>query len=139
MFDFFKPNSKVAYTDWGVLVLRVCVPLLLLTHGYDKLLSFLNGASGFPDPLHVGAQFSHALAVVGEVIAPILVMLGLWTRVACLIEIIHFLVVAFMMHAGEPLSEKEHALLFLIPYITILLIGAGKYSLDKSLYQKRRF
>jgi putative oxidoreductase len=37
------------------------------------------------------------------------------------------------------LSEKEHGLLFLIPYVAILLIGAGKYSLDESLYKKRRF
>ncbi|AEI51715.1 DoxX family protein [Runella slithyformis] len=139
MFDFFKPSSKVAYTDWGILVLRVCVPLLLLTHGYDKLLSFLNGAADFPDPLHVGPRISHALAVIGEVIAPLLVIIGLWTRVAAVIEIIHFLVVAFIMHAGEPLGEKEHGLLFLIAYVTILLIGAGKYSLDRSLYQKRRF
>jgi putative oxidoreductase len=139
MFNFFKPSSRVSYTDWGILVIRVLVPLLLLTHGYDKFLSFLNGATDFPDPLHIGVRFSHALAVVGEVIAPLFIILGLWTRVASVIEIIHFLVVVFLMHAGEPLSEKEHGLLFLIPYVTIFLTGAGKYSLDESLYKKRRF
>ncbi len=139
MLDFFKPSSKVAFTDWGILVLRVFVPLLLLTHGYDKLLSLLNGANDFPDPLHVGARFSHVLAVVGEVVVPILVIMGLWTRWASVVGIIHFLVVVFMMHANEPLSEKEHGLLFMIPYVTILLLGPGKYALDESLYKKRRF
>ncbi|WP_428663863.1 DoxX family protein [Runella sp.] len=139
MLDFFKPNSKVAYTDLGIFVLRVFVPLLLITHGYDKLLSFLDGADKFPDPLHIGVRFSHALAVIGEVVAPILVILGLWTRLASVVEIIHFLVVVFMMHANEPLGEKEHGLLFLIPYVTILLTGAGKYSLDASLYKKKRY
>ncbi|MFN8343553.1 MAG: DoxX family protein [Spirosomataceae bacterium] len=139
MFDFFKPSSKVSYPDWGVFVLRVSVSLLLLTHGYGKLLSFLNGASDFPDPLHVGSQISHALAVIGEVVAPLLIMAGLWTRLTAVVEIIHFLVVVFLMHANDPLSEREHGLLYLIAYITILLLGGGKYSLDESRYKKRRF
>ncbi|MDF7817409.1 DoxX family protein [Runella sp. MFBS21] len=131
MLQFFKPSSLHNYTDLGLLILRIGVPLLLLTHGYDKFLTFLEGASDFPDPLHVGARLSHALAVLGEVIAPVLVMLGLLTRVAAGIEIIHFLVVAFLMHAHEPLSEKEHALLYLLPYATIFLAGAGRYSVDR--------
>ncbi len=131
MLYFFKPASPQNYTDLGLLILRIGVSLLLLTHGYDKFLTFLEGASDFPDPLHVGARLSHALAVLGEVIAPVLVMLGLLTRVATGIEIVHFLVVAFLMHAHEPLSEKEHALLYLLPYATIFLAGAGRYSVDR--------
>ncbi|WP_028667005.1 DoxX family protein [Runella zeae] len=135
MLYFFKPSSPKNYTDLGLLILRIGVSLLLLTHGYDKFLTFLEGASDFPDPLHVGARLSHALAVLGEVIAPILVMLGLLTRVAAAIEIIHFLVVAFLMHAHEPLSEKEHALLYLLPYATIFFAGAGRYSVDRFFTQ----
>lgn len=135
MLHFFKPASPQNYTDLGLLILRIGVSLLLLTHGYDKFLTFLEGASDFPDPLHVGARLSHALAVLGEVIAPILVMLGLLTRVAAAIEIIHFLVVAFLMHAHEPLSEKEHALLYLLPYATIFFAGAGRYSVDRFFTQ----
>jgi putative oxidoreductase len=139
MLDFFRPSSKTAYVDLGIFILRVFVFLLLIPHGYDKLLNFLDGAADFPDPLHVGAPFSHFLAVVGEVAAPILLILGLLTRFASVVEIIHFLVVAFMMHANEPLDAKEHALLYLIPSVMLLLTGAGKYSLDSLLFQQKRY
>lgn len=137
MFNFFKPNASIQFTDKAILVLRVFVPLLLIPHGYDKLLNFLDGAADFPDPLHVGVRLSHALAVLGEVIAPIFIITGFFTRVVSVIEIFHFWVVAFLMHANEPLGEKEHALLYLIPYVAILLMGAGKYSLDALLFKKK--
>ena len=100
MLDFFRPSSKTAYADLGIFILRVFVSLLLIPHGYDKLLSFLDGAADFPDPLQVGARFSHFLAVVGEVVAPILLILGLLTRLASVVEIVHFLVVAFIALMG---------------------------------------
>ncbi len=124
MFAFFKPSSKASYFDTGILILRVFVPLLLIPHGYDKLLNFLDGAADFPDPLHV---------------APVLIIFGLFTRLASVVEIVHFLVVAFMMHANEPLDAKEHALLYLIPNVMLLLTGAGKYSLDNLFFKKKLY
>jgi len=136
MFDFFYPRTSTRFVNLALLILRVFVPLLLIPHGYDKLLSFLDGAADFPDPLHVGIRFSHGLAVLGEVIAPIFIIWGLFTRIASVIEIGHFLVVAFLMHANEPLADKEHALLYLIPYAALLLTGAGQYSLDALFFKK---
>ncbi|MEZ4904271.1 MAG: DoxX family protein [Spirosomataceae bacterium] len=136
MLDFFHPRNTTRFVDTALLMLRIFVPLLLIPHGYDKLLSFLEGAVNFPDPLHIGVRFSHALAVLGEVVAPLFIILGLFTRIAAVIEMGHFLVVAFLMHANEPLADKEHALLYLIPYTVILLTGAGRYSLDALFFKK---
>lgn len=137
MLSFFKPSSSQSFTDLGLLLLRVLVFIMLIPHGYDKLLSFFDGASDFPDPLHVGVRVSHFMTVVGEVLVPILLIVGLFTRVAAIIEIGLFLVIAFVIHGSDPFGDKEHALLYLIPSITLLLSGAGKYSLDAVLFQKR--
>lgn len=137
MFSFFKPSSSQSFTDLGLLLLRVLVFIMLIPHGYDKLLSFLDGANDFPDPLHLGVRFSHFMTVFGEVAVPILLILGLFTRVAAVVEIGLFLVIAFVIHGSDPFGDKEHALLYLIPALTLLLTGAGEYSLDAALFQKK--
>ena len=137
MFSFFKPSSSQSFTDLGLLLLRVLVFIMLIPHGYDKLLSFLDGANDFPDPLHLGVRFSHFMTVFGEVAGPILLILGLFTRVAAVGGIGLFFVIAFVIHGSDPFGDKEHALLYLIPALTLLLTGAGEYSLDAALFQKK--
>ena len=44
-------------------------------------------------------------------------------------------VAAFGAHAGDPISDKEHALLFLVPFAVLALMGGGRYSLG---YRIRR-
>jgi putative oxidoreductase len=40
------------------------------------------------------------------------------------------LVIALIVHADDPIREREHALSFLIPFLTVFMAGPGKYSLD---------
>ncbi|AYQ33127.1 DoxX family protein [Runella sp. SP2] len=137
MFSFFKPSSSQSFTDLGLLVLRIFVFIMLIPHGYDKLLSFLDGANDFPDPLHVGVRFSHFMTVLGEIFIPLLLIFGLFTRIAAVVEVGLFLVIAFVIHGSDPFGDKEHALLYLVPSLALLLTGAGKYSLDAALFQKK--
>jgi putative oxidoreductase len=46
-------------------------------------------------------------------------------------------VAAFGAHAGDPIGDKEHALLFLVPYLVLALMGGGKYSLDSRVTRPR--
>jgi putative oxidoreductase len=127
---FLKPTLSSPNADWGLLILRVGVSLLMLTHGYGKLQNFLNGATDFPDPLHIGPVVSMGLVVFSEFICSILLILGLFTRLALIPLIITMLVIVFNIHIADPLDVKEHALLFLFPYISLFLTGAGSFSLD---------
>jgi putative oxidoreductase len=70
-------------------------------------------------------------------VAPILLIVGFKTRLASIPAIITMFVAAFVAHAGEPLDEREHSMLYMIAFIAIALIGSGKYSLDAWL-QKRK-
>jgi putative oxidoreductase len=40
------------------------------------------------------------------------------------------LVAAFIVHGDDPFQKKELALLFLTPFLALLLAGPGRFSLD---------
>ena len=117
--------------DFGLLLLRVGFAVLMLTHGIPKFLKLIQGNFEFGDPLGIGAAPSLVLAVIGEFICPILVIIGIRTRWATVPTIITMLVALLIVHAQDPLSVKEKALLFLVGFTSILLLGPGKFSLDK--------
>lgn len=118
--------------DLGLLVLRVGVSSLMLTHGFPKLMQLLEGnTSVVGDPIGVGTLVSSILVVIGEVIAPVLILIGLKTRLAAIPAAITMAVAAFLVHGSDPLAKKEMALLYLIAFIAISLMGAGRFSVDK--------
>ena len=120
--------------DVAKLVLRLTVGLLILLHGISKIqggpgfiLDIVEKA-GLPDP------FGY-LVYVGEVLAPILVIVGLWTRVAAVVIAINMIVAVLLVHTGQLLQlapEGGWALelqgLYLAVPIAIALLGAGRYS-----------
>jgi putative oxidoreductase len=124
-------KSGDARGSLGLLALRVGAGLmLLLGHGLPKLLHFSQRAAHFADPLHVGSPASLTLVVFAEVVCSTLVVLGLWTRLA-VIPIIVFLGVAiFVQHGGGPFADRELAMIYVVPFIAIALMGPGAYAVD---------
>ena len=120
--------------DVSLLLLRMAAGGLMMPHGWGKLGRLQEGlAAGevqFYDWMGLGTEVSLGLAVFGELVAPAFLVLGLLTRWMSIPAAITMAVAAFGAHAGDPISDKEHALLFLIPYLVLALMGGGKYSLD---------
>ena len=119
------------YNDLALAVLRIGFSGMLLVHGIPKIEGLFAETIQFPDPLGIGAPTSLTLAVIGEVIAPILVLIGFRTKLATIPVIITMLVAAFIHHADDPFETKEKALVYLVAFIAIFLAGPGKYSFDK--------
>jgi len=117
--------------DLGLAVLRIGSSVLLMTHGFPKFQQLISGDFEFGNPLGIGATPTLFLAVLAEFIAPILIIIGYRTRWVALFPIITMAVAAFMVHAQDALGVKEKALLFLVAFVTIGLVGPGKYSLDR--------
>ncbi|EDM43964.1 hypothetical protein SCB49_10252 [unidentified eubacterium SCB49] len=116
----------------GALIMRLGFGGLMLTHGIPKLLRLLDGNLEIVgDPLGVGALLSSILVIIGEVVAPLLIIIGFKVRLAAIPVIITMLVAAFMIHGADPLAKKEMALLYLTGYLAIGLMGAGKYSVSR--------
>jgi len=93
-------------------------------------------SSGFADPLGVGHRTSLALAVFAEVVASLLLIVGLTTRFAALVLAIN-LGVAFVMVHKTSLSgahSGELAFIYLAGYVLLLIAGAGRMSVDQNLF-----
>jgi putative oxidoreductase len=120
---------KKNFTDLALLLLRLGFGGLMLTHGIPKI-NRLSNAAEFPDPLGIGGLPSLILCLIGEVLAPILIIIGFKTKWAALPAAITMAVAAFVIHAKDDLGTKEHALLYLIAFVAIYLAGAGKLSID---------
>ena len=121
---------KNNFNDLGLLLLRIGFGGFMLTHGIPKI-SMLSNPSDFGDPIGVGPTVSLILCLIGEVLAPILLIVGYKTKLAAIPAVITMAVAAFIVHASDNLGTKEHALLFLIAFLVLFFTGAGKYSIDK--------
>jgi putative oxidoreductase len=118
-------------TDLALLVLRLGAGGLMLTHGVPKINMLLASPIKFADPIGIGEIPSLILALIGEVVAPLLIIIGFKTKLAAIPAAITMGVAAFVVHANDDLATKEKALLYLICFVAIMLAGAGKYSVDK--------
>jgi putative oxidoreductase len=132
--SFLRPQSLPISVDWGILILRVGISLLMMNHGYSKLLGFMHGDHSFTDPIGLGEELSLIMTIGAEFFCSIFLVLGFLTRPALVALIFTMLVVLFIVHSNDPFDKKEHALLYIIPYLTILLSGPGRFSLDKRLF-----
>lgn len=121
-----------------LLFLRLSAGGFMLTHGYPKLTRlFESGEIKFGDPIGIGPVASLVLAVFAEFLCSILVGLGFFTRLATVPLIITMLVAAFIAHGADPFSRKELALMYILVYVTLLVFGGGKYSMDKLISKKK--
>ncbi len=124
------------YTDTSItiaaLLLRVSLgSLMMIPHGYKKLMNFAAKSATFSDPFHIGSPLSMGLSIFAEFFCAGLIILGLMTRLACIPLIINMSVALIFAHKGRVFSDGEDAALFLAGFIAIFLIGPGKASADK--------
>ncbi|WP_044871659.1 DoxX family protein [Pseudomonas sp. LFM046] len=124
--------------DWALLFLRVSGCLLLLwVHGLPKLLNFSHELTVIEDPFHFGAWPTLSLAIFAEVLCPLLVILGVLTRLACLPILAVLLVSLFFVHPEWSLAEGQFAWLLLIIFVTVLIAGPGRLSIYGKVLEHR--
>lgn len=131
MKKFLSTNYSAAAFNFAMLLLRVSTGLwLMIKHGLDKLQNFSNIQPHFYNFLGTGSNISLTLAIFAELFCGMLVVLGLFTRLAVIPIIIMLLVAIFSAKATQPLMNKELDFLYLVPFIVLLFCGAGRVSVD---------
>lgn len=134
----FSTSKSLVAVDFWLLFLRVFGGAFMITHGLPKMEKLMAGGEiSFYDPFGFGDTFALALAVFAEVICASLLIIGLLTRPAAIFLVITMAVAAFMAHAGDPFGKKEMSLLYLLIYVTVLVTGAGRFSIDYLISGKK--
>ncbi len=128
---FFTTNFSPGLFHFWLLVYRIAVSAFMLTHGLPKLFRFFGTDEiRFADPLGIGVVPSLLLAVFAEVVCSVLIIIGFGTRLAVIPLIITMAVAVFIHHAADPFARMELGLMFLLAYVSLLITGPGKYSVD---------
>lgn len=123
-------------TNLGLLIVRLSIAGLMLLHGVSKLIS---GLDILPEMLKdVGLPSFLAYGVyVGEVFAPLLMIIGFRTRLASMIFVINCLFAIFLVHSSEIFSLDgnggwaiELLGLYLFGALALVFTGAGNYAVS---------
>ncbi len=124
--------------DLGKLVLRLSVGGLFLFHGIHKVQHGVGGMVGMLTAKGLPGFMAHG-AYVGEVVAPILIILGLFTRPAGLLVSFTMVMAIFLVHMDDLTKvgpqggyALELQMLFLLGGVAIFFLGAGKYRITKA-------
>ena len=135
----------VTNESFAPLFARVALAVVMFPHGAQKMLGWWGGhgysatLQNFTEKMQIPAPLAIA-AILTEFIAPILLALGLFTRVAALAVGTLITVAAMKVHlahgffmnwSGQQAGEGfEYHILFFALALVLLLQGGGKLSLD---------
>jgi putative oxidoreductase len=114
----------------AMLLLRLGAGVLMMGHGYDKLVHFGSRHNSFMNFLGIGSTFSLTLVIFAEFFCSLFLIIGLFTRLATIPLIIAMSVALFKAHHAEIFGKGEVATLYLTCYLVLLLLGPGKVSVD---------
>lgn len=128
-------SSSIQTGDAGKLVLRAALAILILFHGVAKL----TGGIGFVGDMLAKAgapAFLGYLVYVGEVIAPLMILAGIFARPAALVVAGNMIVAVLLVHTSQLFTladtggwALELQGMYFFAALAVALLGAGRYSL----------
>ncbi|HWK69679.1 DoxX family protein [Pollutimonas sp. M17] len=127
--------SPTTLDDLGKLVLRLTIGVLILFHGVAKLLHGIGPIESMIVARGMPAFFAWAV-YIGEVLAPLFLILGFYTRLGGLLIAVNMLVAIALAHMGHMFElsgtggwRLELQGLYLFGSLAVALLGAGRYSM----------
>ncbi len=131
-------SSDITSADWGKLILRVSIGGMMLCHGIAKIVGGVAPIAGMFEERGLPGFIAYGV-YIGEVVAPIALILGYYTRPAAALLAFTMVTAIFVKHPGDILAIGgkgewgiETPALFLFGGIAIAFLGAGRVSLGKN-------
>jgi len=117
----------------AILILRLSLGIMMMKHGYDKLVGFGDMQGKFMNFMGMGSSMSLALLIFAEFFCSLFLILGLFTRLAAIPLIIATCVMVFKAHHADVFGEAQTAALYLTGYVVLLFVGPGRVSVDSMI------
>lgn len=130
MKKLFSSKYSAGAVNAGMLFLRLGLGALMFHHGYQKITHFSATAQHVPNLLGMGSTVNTSLIIFAEFFCSIFLMLGLFTRLACIPLIIAMSVALFKVHNLDFFGQGQLPKALIAGFIAILFIGPGKISVD---------
>jgi len=129
-------NNLLHNDAFGKLVIRLTAGVLILFHGVSKLIQ--PESLGFIRAMLEGADLPMQLAYgvyVGEVIAPLMIVLGIYCRLGGLLVVVNMLFAIWLAHSAEIFTLSDHggwALelqgFYFFTALALIFLGSGRYA-----------
>ncbi|MFD2824659.1 DoxX family protein [Lacinutrix iliipiscaria] len=120
----------------GLFILRVCIAFTMLIYGITKLIHGIDFIKTLLTEFGLPSFFGYGI-FIGEVIAPILIIIGFRTKLAGFVFAINCLVAILMVQLPNILKLNEFGgweigpiFIYMIFGIALIFTGAGKYGIS---------
>ena len=127
-------NSTVLLDDAGKLLLRLTLGMLILLHGAAKIFGGVQGIASMVEANGLPGSLAY-LVYIGEVLAPLALIAGWWTRIAALVVAVNMVVAILLAHRADILAltggggwALELQGMFLFTALALALLGSGRYA-----------
>ena len=134
---FFSPSPL--WQSNGLAFIRILIGISLIYHGWEifntRAMNEYFKWDMFKDS-SLAKTFVYA-GKVSELISGILLLLGLFTRIACVIVICTMAYIAFFVGHGKIWYEDQYPFLFVIIGFIFIFTGPGSFSLDNVIFKSK--
>ncbi|CAD7287033.1 hypothetical protein LMG7974_00208 [Campylobacter majalis] len=120
--------------DLSLLLIRLGLGIMLLMHGIAKIINGVGGVKGMLASKGL-PEFIAYFAYLGEVIAPIMLIIGLYTRMACVFVLGTCFTIVFVAYYPSLFALTNHGgfraeivYLYIFMALAIIFSGSGKYA-----------
>lgn len=132
-----KVNDTVVSKDTTLFFFRIIVSAqLIIVHGLKKIGVGTGVPETVPNPFHFPDWFNDSFAISANLIFPLFIIVGFYTRIAAIPILAVTLSGYFVVHWNDPLLVSDVPFMYSLSFLLIAFSGAGKYSLDHYLRTK---
>ena len=132
-------QERLTLEDWGKLVLRISIAGLMLFHGVAKITGGVAGIAGLLQSHDLPGFVAYGV-YIGEVVAPIMIRVGIYARPAAIVFAFNMIVAVLLAHPADILKLGDHGewaielpVLYFLGAIAIALLGAGQITATRFL------